>query len=164
MKRKILLVILMGMFVFAIGCGIKPRETGTIFCSFSYGGAGFGTKLDCLGSEVFIYTNGRVEMMVDGKRAATTTIKDMDELTKKIDIDFLLSHEVESDYDVCDGTSSGICIYDKNGEVEKEIGGYMVKDEWYQEYRNALISAVGEEWLEESLEDYKESLPEDYFD
>lgn len=164
MKRKILLVLLMCMLILLVGCGNKPRESGKIFCSFSYGGAGFGTRLDCLGSDVFIYSNGKVEMIVDGKCAATTTIEDMDALKGKIDVDYLVSHEVEGDNNVCDGSSSDICLYDKNGELEKRIGGYMVKEEWYHEYRDTLITAVGEEWLSESLESYKESLPEDYFE
>ena len=93
--------------------------------SLSYGG-GFGTLEETATTTVTVYANGLVGACKLGRHTplAELTEEDFEAVVSMVTPDALEGMEVEEDWGVCDGGGRDITIYDENGEVLLEKGGY----------------------------------------
>lgn len=130
------------------------------YIGFDYGGGGFGDWLSTRSADIIIYNDGRADLIFEGEVVYETTI-DIDALKSEINRDKIGRIKIREDTAVCDGSSSSIYLYLKDGKT-KYVGGYMVKNKSYNRYRAKLIAAFKEGELDEALENAKKEYAKEH--
>ena len=164
MKNKKILIIISCIVLLLIGVVIaliltnKEEKTthNIIEVRFSYGG-GFGTEIDTA-SKIFTFTK-------DGKLILTNSYdshkeeiefgKDKyEDLCEVINDNYsIFEKKVKEDNDVMDGGSSYIYIKLEDGK-EYEVGGYMVRNEEFNNIKTKIFELVDKDVINE----YKKNI------
>lgn len=152
MKKKILLFFLLAFTLTFAACKDEPQEekslpdtlSDTKLIGFSLGGAGYGTEIECMSSEVVIYKDKKVECIFNNETIYEGTISDenFDRLNEELDFAKLYYLKVRDNDEVLDGSSSHIYFYDKEGNYGKSVGGYMIENKYYNDARQLLCDVV----------------------
>lgn len=145
-----------------------PEFSSEYLVGTYYGGGDWGEFYDCLSERVIVCTDHRllvflpqVEMhqVTDYVQADTLTLTDAqyDAISSKLDREKLFRLDPEEDWEVCDGYTSTLVLYDTNQEPAKSCGGYMPQnDDFAEMYRAVMdnlptddLNRIRSEWIEE---------------
>ncbi len=131
-----------------------------ILISFTYGGAGYGDAADCMGAVVYVYTDAHVETEFNNEIIDSCELfsYEYEEAQKAVNLKRLYKMKIEEDMETCDGDSTYFQLYDKNDQLLKSVGGYMVKNDEYWEMRSALMAALPMERISNEIYKAKEEF------
>lgn len=169
--------------IWGIGCGViivfmifgyqiiqnnktEYRFSSNILFSINNGAAGFGTIADCTDAEIVVYTDRtvRVFMCVEGNpeiMSVTLTEEEYAKLSSIASPQEICRLKVREDYNVCDGNSSDITLYDENDEKLMSRGGYMVEGKKYHEIYNGVKEILAPYGIEKKVEEYRDFMREE---
>lgn len=149
------------------------KSSGEYFIGAYYGGASYGDYYDCLSGYFIICKDGTVEVYMpelesDGRKVKeyvyVKKLKLTDEqyntIETKIDLDKLYNLDPMPDENVCDGYSKKLIIYDEDNQELKSCGGYMPRNEEFNEMYSVVfdntpideMNEIRDEWIEELRE------------
>ena len=126
--------------------------------SMLYGGMSWGGFYECLNGKVVVCTNQDVLVyMPEAKEYEVTgythvdTLRVTDEdyavINQFLNRERLLNLDPEPDYRVCDGYSLGITLYDENDEPYPVCGGYMPRNDEFNNIHATIRSCLPMEQL-----------------
>ncbi len=147
---------------------VKEKNTEyseNILLSINQGAPGYGTEIDCIDAEVFIYTDGSVKAMVYyPEETELMSFKLTEEENEKVmqigEPSKVAKLKVRNDNDVCDGSSYHIALYDRNDERVVYKGGYMPVGKKFWETYDGLQEILEPYKIYEKLEEYRSMLQE----
>ena len=148
-----------------------PEFSSEYLLGIYYGGSSWGEYYDCISAKVVICTNHDLLVYmptnVDGMNSVsdvqlietlTLTDEQYANIEKALDKEKLFTMEIESDSEVCDGSSYCITLYDKNQEVAKNCGGYMPMNEEFWDIYDVIIDNIPGEEIEKIRSEQVEKL------
>lgn len=176
MKKRLLVFMIVAAMAHNLSACSKPDYSKPSFSdkyllSTSYGGSGWGEFYECLDGYITICKDGTVDVYmpglaadrpyeVDGKvyiETLTLTKEQYNAIESAVNLEKLYKLDPEPDWDVCDGGSQYLTIYDENDQILKDCGGYMPSNKQFNEMYRAVfdnlpmdeLCAIRDAWIEE---------------
>lgn len=117
-----------------------------ILVGISYGGAGYGTMVECLDTKVILYKDKGVEMILMSNNEPiigtfSLSEEDYKAIESIVDPYEIATLNITTDMAVCDGNSQYLYVYDKDDNIIPK-GGYMVSSERFGEIRRAIMDIL----------------------
>jgi len=136
-----------------------------ILLSLNQGAAGWGTIIDCIDAEIFIYTDRLVRVMVyypeeTELMSFALTEEEYEKVLQIAEPSKVAKLKVKNDNDVCDGGSYHIALYDRDDEQVVYRGGYMPVGKKFWETYDGLKEILEPYKIYEELETYRTMLRE----
>ena len=134
---------------------------------FDFGGSSWGEYYDCISVNVIICTNREVLVTapafetnefeansVQTIAKLTLSKEQYANITKILDREELYNMKIESDKDVCDGSSYSLTLYDQDENVAKVCGAYEPTTEEFLEIYKGIMDNIPREELLTIRDDY----------
>lgn len=176
MKRKLCFIALFIIMVMGgAACSLLPvpELSDEYLVGLDYGGSSWGPLYDCIDARIIICTNRDVLVYMpttsnERKREEyleqIATLKLSEEqynaINESLDREKLYNMQIGSNTDVCDGYSSYLILYGKDGAIVKMCGGYMPTSEKFKDMYNAVVHNIPGEEISALREEYLKELEE----
>ncbi len=128
-----------------------PQFSDNYLVGFSYGGASWGEYYECISAGVIVCQNREALIFMptrsertnalETKQIATLTLTEeqYETIEKAVDREKLFMLDPDEDWEVCDGYSTYLTLYDAEDKPLKNCGGYMTRNQYVINTKRTIL-------------------------